>query len=491
MRRPKSSSRPWKVAVVLAALLVWGSAVLFAYSRSSCPRGEAGDALEWPTKDPATRLPLPRSPIQSITRLKTLECNSLPPSREFEQQVLLPVLRQANHHTKWTFNEFVCLANCSASEPELDFAFRYLGNKLSKIQAKSLSVLCERGRVPVLIRISDSGQVEWTKCPTGDKLKATHQLFVVLRAVFVLASTVRLRKGLVWGFDNSDFSRPEAGDPHGLHWMYTEPGLVRFVGDATHPSLLWPTTPYWKQTAYCSFDEPGGNFEWLERGLGCRHQHRAVPWFELKDEVFWRGSPTGYPIDDLHVDFMPRSLLNREFSGRPGYDVSFAKDAVPPYANQQFIRQHVWLPRAPRSLFTNHKMIVSIDGHTASWGLIERLGTGSLLLVVDSLRLYREFYYKLLVPWEHFAPVAFDLSNMESIRVWALAHPQLAQRMASQASKLVDERMRAQDTWCYLLRLVDNLASKQAFDSNDAAFDGFLWQPVTRHSVQTYASTFT
>lgn len=135
-------------------------------------------------------------------------------------------------------------------------------------------------------------------------------------------------------------------------------------------------------------------------------------------------------------------------------------------------------------------MTISLDGHTASWGLIERLGTGNLLLAVDSIYQYREFYYKLLIPWKHYIPVSFDLSNMDAIREWVLSADgsKQAEQIASEAQVLVKQRMRPEDLWCYLFRLLSTLATKQDFDPSELD-DKFRWVPITPDSIAAYKTS--
>jgi len=208
--------------------------------------------------------------------------------------------------------------------------------------------------------------------------------------------------------------------------------------------------------------------------------------------VFWRGSPTGYPIDDDHVQFMPRSMFNKQFANRPGYDVAFLKEAIPPYANAKFMSSHKWDEGVSREDFAKYKMIVSLDGHTASWGLIERLGIGSLLLVHESLKGYREFYYALLKPFVHYLPISFDFTNLDNIRRWVLTTPEgdeHARGIAQEARNLIKQRMRPEDMWCYLYRMLTTLSTKQAFKVDDPEFATFTWYDITEASVQAYSKS--
>src|SRR5690606_12109800 len=105
-----------------------------------------------------------------------------------------------------------------------------------------------------------------------------------------------------------------------------------------------------------------------------------------------------------------------KFQNKPGYDVAFLEHAVPPYATPHLMNDYRWAKGVSKKDFGEYKMIMSFDGHSASWGLIERLAVQSLLVVHESITGNREFYYKLLKPWEHFAPLSKDMSELEEIR---------------------------------------------------------------------------
>lgn len=315
---------------------------------SQCPSSSLPiiqQAIVAVSNQPPTWL-LPKSPVFDISNeLSSCNGGGGVSAKSFTDEIILPRLLKTK--ARMLASEFVCEAQCKLEEPELESSLRYLGGLNARVQAKSLIDLCERRRVPALMRILATGEAQWTNCnPANKRVKASHQFFAVQRALFVLANMVHLplHGSVVFALDTSDFSRPNGdGDPHGLNWMFTEPGVVRFVGDSSHPTLLWPTPPYVRQTAYCDFDKDMLQFAWLKQGP-CAASQQVKAWGELKDAVFWRGSPTGYPIDDLHSDFMPRSMLNRRFANKPGYDVGFAEDAVPPYANANFKQSHTWLP---------------------------------------------------------------------------------------------------------------------------------------------------
>jgi hypothetical protein len=93
------------------------------------------------------------------------------------------------------------------------------------------------------------------------------------------------------------------------------------------------------------------------------------------------------------------------------------------------------------------------------------MSTKSLLLWVESLNRYREFYYEHVRPWKHYVPVSLDLADLdnqvECIATDAVADG-LAKDTAADARELLRTRLRPAATYCYQLRLL--LALEQAME---------------------------
>ena len=155
-----------------------------------------------------------------------------------------------------------------------------------------------------------------------NKITASSQWLAVRQLIMTIVKTVKLKHSLVFAFDNSDFSKPRAPDPEGLNWGYVEPAIIRFVGDASHPSILWPTLPFLTTTAFCNIGKENQDLNFL---IPCSSLNEGKlsesSWDEKQDLVFWRGAPTG---GVLHA-YNPRVSLNRDFANQPGYDVAFSK----------------------------------------------------------------------------------------------------------------------------------------------------------------------
>jgi len=367
----------------------------------------------------------------------------------------------------------VCLQTCHPDEPELERQFQYY--QTANYTASRLLTLCQRRLVPLLIRISKS-RVYWKKCGEG-RITGSHEFLVVRRVLFALAKDVDL-PDVAFALDPSDFSRPLASveGASSPQWNFFEPAIVRFVGDAASPALLFPTKAFVKTTGLCGIEKDfAGAF------VPCSNIP-ATPWASKSPVVFFRGSPTGIPLDRDHEHFIPRPAFSERFHSRPGYDVAFVKDATPPYRPSDFLARHRWVDRVPKQDYAKYKYLVSMDGHSASWGLIERLATGSLVFKQESA--YREHYYVHLKPFVHLIPLDPGFANMESARQWALEHDAEARAMAQRTLELVRTRFRTQDTWCYVLRLILELSRRFTNDGTDILTNDLAdWRPLTRADV--------
>jgi len=72
-----------------------------------------------------------------------------------------------------------------------------------------------------------------------------------------------------------------------------------------------------------------------------------------------------------------------------------------------------------------------------------------LLLQDDS---DHELIYEWLTPWVHFVPFNSELSDLVPKVQWLESHPQEAEAIAARGFQHFRERVRQQDTHCYLLQ---------------------------------------
>jgi hypothetical protein len=121
---------------------------------------------------------------------------------------------------------------------------------------------------------------------------------------------------------------------------------------------------------------------------------------------------------------------------------------------------------------------------------MRKLRLGQLVLWQRSPVTFREYYYDLLVPWEHYVPLEPDLSNLEQVREW-IDTPEgqvEARRIKNNALRLMETRFRREDILCYATRLFLAMHDMQAFElpraleeQTELVIPPSKWLPVEPH----------
>jgi hypothetical protein len=177
-----------------------------------------------------------------------------------------------------------------------------------------------------------------------------------------------------------------------------------------------------------------------------RQQFREdfIPWEQRLAQVFWRGSSTGHrlfdpPGEDAADDFawLQRLALcaRARSAARPDmFDVGLTRivQIEEPHLVARIERAGFLRPYVPRVEFMRHKGVIVANGNCNAWdaafcGLL----TGSCVLLIGSPLRYRQWYYDALTPWEHYVPVAADLSDLEEAAAWVLAHDDRARAIGA------------------------------------------------------------
>lgn len=156
--------------------------------------------------------------------------------------------------------------------------------------------------------------------------------------------------------------------------------------------------------------------------------------FERREEIIkWRGTLSGPARPDIDncADF-PRYRLLRQALLHP--DIVDARlvryDNIPLTPAGDALRRQLesWFgepaPLLPAAAFAACKYLVSTDGVTAAWKRIPTiLWTGSVLLMQHR---WHQFYNPGLMAWEHYVPLANDLSDLKERYDWLRANPERA-----------------------------------------------------------------
>ena len=392
--------------------------------------------------------------------------------------------------------EFVCAARCAAHEPELERTVRIM--RMAEHGPDYVVDACRRHVFPFLVWISKGGRIRFFNCLetySSDGFMGKEVWKEDMRMLFTLGCVVRLPEDVIFGFDWSDYATPGfTGAPHDLYkYMVPLPPILRPVGTDAYPSLLFPTGSFIVATGFCNFRYPN---KWWRLCIAHQDRRDGVKWSARKPELMWRGAPNGlqWTVNDWRM--MQRARLVREFGHEPGFDVAFVQgiharsendqlsyseaDGVkhitarnqlfprgtplvlnPDDVVREMEREWVRKDQIVKDRTTEFRHLLHVDGQTASWGLAHKFNSGGVLLWIESSRNYLEFYYPLMKPWEHFIPVAKDMSDLRAVKSWLDANQAEAERIARNAAKLADSRMRAQDTLCYVYRVLASVKAAQ------------------------------
>jgi hypothetical protein len=171
-----------------------------------------------------------------------------------------------------------------------------------------------------------------------------------------------------------------------------------------------------------------------------RRQAASAPPFDDRDgAIVWRGSPSGIgavfkpggmdPADPGLRQRVRMCLLLREagpaLAADGGVDVRImggSNLAADPAAHAALAG--ILGPPVPQSSWSRRKFAIDVDGNANAFSnLFIRLVYGCCVIKVGSPCGFRQWYYDDLRPWEHYIPVAADLSDLVERIAWCRAHP--------------------------------------------------------------------
>lgn len=165
------------------------------------------------------------------------------------------------------------------------------------------------------------------------------------------------------------------------------------------------------------------------------------PWKERKPSVVWRGASTGlFHQTESTLDNLPRYRMSR-LAAQLGEraDVGLTQVAQAASAeeadliSQRLEREGLMKPFVPMTEMARHRFILDIDGNSNSWNFMQKLRLGCCVLRVESQ--WRQWFSDRLIPWEHYVPVAPDLSDLVERAEWCFSHPGKCEAIAARGTK--------------------------------------------------------
>jgi len=235
------------------------------------------------------------------------------------------------------------------------------------------------------------------------------------------------------------------------HWVHSVPLFVAYARSGRGSAEFWLNVaddPHYHGLAFCNCDEMTQLIPdpYFMRSRGYEHlrgKYRAtdIPWSERKDTALWRGSNTG-EIMDNDMSGLPRVKLceyaagNSDLidAGLTGIVQAQAASSDRPVIDLGIYRKDY----IPVEQFNRWKFQIDIDGMTSSWpGFFSKLLSRSVVLKIDSIKGWRQWYYDRLTPWIHYVPIRSDFSDLAPIIRFLRNHPQVAEEIADNAATFV------------------------------------------------------
>lgn len=98
-----------------------------------------------------------------------------------------------------------------------------------------------------------------------------------------------------------------------------------------------------------------------------------------------------------------------------------------------------------------YKMVVNIDGNSVADRLPSQLVTNSVILKQQSSNV--EYWYDEIKPWQHYVPVANDLSDLASVVERIRHNDTLLQSISDAATAYVLRNLNPDSCRCYWVQL--------------------------------------
>lgn len=152
-------------------------------------------------------------------------------------------------------------------------------------------------------------------------------------------------------------------------------------------------------------------------------------WSDRTAQIFWRGSGSRRSLPDPEDSGFKRREVVSSLIENPAADVRFVQNWI--YPGDQIPEE--WIsPTITYWHFTNYKMVLIVDGNGISSAHTWCFGIGAVPFLVTN----NTFWFSdLLVPFENYIPVKYDLSDLEEKIEWVLEHDAEAREIAERASE--------------------------------------------------------
>lgn len=376
---------------------------------------------------------------------------------------------------------FACKAGCSEREPELEQSlapYAEWGRETSGLDMLELLWgFCQARRSckdPFVITVLWQGDTYLRACGAEDLREASlyligpEDLSLVITFLYAVQRVAGLPPGpMAFGLYLSDYTC--LVDRH-----LVGPGvpLFAYLGRQTSWAIPWPSSFTVHSTQQLEARPP--------RTPALRG---AAGWAARSARAYWIGTITG-PWElspDADLAALPRlkllhlardhpEALRAEWSGVAAYGISWVRSRdrlegfQPGSVNgSHSVAELTGLRQAgfkALEQWGHFKYYVNLDGVVMGGRLNKLMGLGGVVLQHEAG--YREHIDALAKPYVHYVPVRYDLSDLVPKIRWLQANDREAERIASRAQDLAQQRMRLEDHLCYVWRALEGLGNRTA-----------------------------
>jgi hypothetical protein len=204
--------------------------------------------------------------------------------------------------------------------------------------------------------------------------------------------------------------------------------------------------------------------DWFDTSQEIIALNGKVAWQDKIGKAFWRGGTSDCvgPLLKIKKE-TPRFLICRLSKERPELvDAagSFIPELLEKAKEEKLPQLNRW---ALKEEHLRYKYLPVLDGNMCTYpGYQWRLLSDALTLKQESDQI--QWFYGALRPYEHYLPIAHDMSDLVQKILWAEEHESDALKMIENARLFASENLLYEDGYRYFALVLERYAAKQKID---------------------------
>ncbi|CAN1158801.1 O-glucosyltransferase rumi homolog [Linum perenne] len=231
---------------------------------------------------------------------------------------------------------------------------------------------------------------------------------------------------------SDDYDKPNATAP---------PPLFRYCGDDQTLDIVFPDWSFWGW--------PEVNIKpWEELQSELREGNQRSKWMNREPYAYWKGNPT---VAETRMDLMKCNLSEEHDWNARVFAQDWIKESQQGYKQSDLASQCV------------HRYKIYIEG--SAWSVSQKY-----IMACDSVTLlvkphYYDFFTRSLVPVHHYWPIQ-EHDKCKSIKFavdWGNNHKHKAQEIGKAASSFIQEELRMDYVYDYMLHLLTEYSKLLTF----------------------------